>query len=41
MASWCARRRVRKYSRQYPVPTYVLEFLLGRTVSTGIVAGRI
>src|SRR5258708_1155077 len=22
--------RVRKYSRQYPVPTYVVEFLLGR-----------
>jgi len=21
---------VRKYSRQYPVPTYVVEFLLGR-----------
>ena len=25
---------VRKYSRQYPVPTYVVEFLLGRYCAT-------
>jgi len=32
---------VRKYSRQYPVPTYVVEFLLGRYyASTDPAAGR-
>jgi len=25
---------VRKYSRQYPIPTYVVEFLLGRYCAT-------
>jgi ATP-dependent Lon protease len=25
---------VRKYARQYPVPTYVVEFLLGRYCAT-------
>ena len=25
---------VRRYSRQYPVPTYVVEFLLGRYCAT-------
>ena len=27
---------VRKYSRQYPVPTYVVEFLLGRDIRTPV-----
>ena len=30
---------VRRYSRQYPVPTYVVEFLLGRYLRNGKRAG--
>ena len=31
---------VRKYSRQYPVPTYVVEFLLGRYCASTDPAGQ-
>jgi ATP-dependent Lon protease len=33
-ATWCARTWCGTFSRQFPVPTYVVEFLLGRYCAT-------
>ena len=34
MATWCGKTWCGNTARQYPVPTYVVEFLLGRYCAT-------